>query len=70
MTPNTFAGLKTPFFFNVSTAMGRVLLTGLVMIRTNAVGHVSAIAEARFWITPALMLNRSTTEYVSTFFHL
>lgn len=59
VTPNTFAGLYTPCFFRVSTAIGNVLFTGLVMINTKAVGQVSAIAVVRSRITPALIKNRS-----------
>jgi hypothetical protein len=59
VTPKIFAGLYTLCFFSVSTAIGSVLLTGLVIIRTKAVGQMVATPVNKSRMTPALVLKRS-----------
>jgi hypothetical protein len=39
VTPNSFFGLKTPCFFNTWAKMGTVELTGLEMIKKQALGQ-------------------------------
>ncbi|KAJ6290505.1 hypothetical protein OIU76_028129 [Salix suchowensis] len=60
VTPKSFFGSYTPFFFKTSAAIGTVELTGLLIMWMKASGQLSATASTKVFTMLALMLKRSS----------
>ena len=53
VTPHSFLGSYTPFFFRISAAMGTVEFTGFEMIASTASGQNSAQPSTNVLTIPA-----------------
>src|SRR2546423_4755654 len=63
VTPNNFRALKLFVTLKISAIKGTIELTGLVMTKMNAVGHVLAISFVRVAIIPAFVSNKSNCQH-------